>query len=356
MEKKKTELLCIGNALIDIFANGEEGIDYGLTLPVQHIEMNELKKILSQLPRRVMVSGGSAVNVAKIAGHIGTKAAIIGAVGEEENDVLSRMIAYDLFFAETKPCLVEKPSPTGMCLMLRTGDKTQIVASPSAALELSADDIEEQDIKEAKVVVIDGYILDRPGLVQHILTLAEKHKTAAAIDLGSTAIAGKHAAEIAAYTEKYPLILFMNEEEAEAFYNALTYDKDLKEHYLVHFLRELRPSKASFACQRSVKDYYSSSVGNDCAEFPIIVVKLRERGAVCYAGGTVYPAGTEAITPLESTGAGDAFCAAFLTAWVRNKPISECAALGNKAAGITLNTMGTQTNDKSVKSLQELLE
>ena len=49
-----------------------------------------------------------------------------------------------------------------------------------------------------------------------------------------------------------------------------------------------------------------------------------------------------AVIPMDNTGAGDAFCAGFLTGWVRRKTISECAALGNKAAGIILNVIGTK--------------
>ena len=336
MADKELELLCIGNALIDLFANGEEGIDYGLTQSVQHIEIEKLKKILLLLSDSVTVSGGGAANVAKVAGYLGAKVSFTGAVGCEGGgdsgkgvDDFGQLFAGQLRPAAVKLRLAEKPSPTGVCLMLRIGEKTQIAASPSAALELSEGDISEGDIKAAQVVVIDGFMLQRPGLVRRILAFAGKHETVAAIDIGSAAIASERAAEIAAYTEEYPLILFMNEEEARAFCEGLN--------------DELHSS-------------LRASVRDNCKKFPIIVVKLAGRGAVCYAGGKSYSAGTEAVTPLESTGAGDAFCAGFLTAWVRGKPIPECAALGNKAAGIMLNVMGTQISGEEKKSLARLLE
>ena len=342
MVKKDIELLCIGNALIDVFANGEEGTNYGLTQPVQHIEMKKMEKILPTLPDHVMVSGGGAANVAKIAGNLGAKVAFTGAIG---TDRFGQLFAEELRAAAVKLRLAEKPLPTGLCLVLRTGDKTQIAASPSASFELSEKDMNEADIKAAKVVMIDGYILDRPGLVKHILALADKHGTVAAIDLGSTAIAREHATEIAAYTEEYPLILFMNEEEFRAFCDALTSNKKPKEYYFYYFLRILYSSERK----------NNRKIEKPQTRDPIQVIKLKENGVVCIAGGTVYPSKTETITPLESTGSGDAFCAGFLTAWVRGKPIPKCAAMGNKAAGIMLNVMGTQITDQAKKSLNVLL-
>ena len=364
MAGKELELLCIGNALIDVFAQGEEGTDYGLTQSVQHIEIEKLKKILLRLPSYVMVTGGGAANVAKIAGYLGAKVAFTGAIagdygwdGDDSRDSddgdsdLGRFFAGELRAAAVRLRLAEKPLPTGICLMLRTGDKTQIAASPSAAFKLAESDICEEDIKAARVVVVDGFILDRPGLVQHILALADKHETVAAIDLGSTAIAREHTAEIAAYAEKHPLILFMNEEEARVFYEGLNDNLHSSLRDSVRFLLETTPP-----CVRASVRENSGKIEMPRTGDPIIVVKLRERGAVCLAGGAVYTARTEAVTPLESTGAGDAFCAGFLTAWVRNKTIPECAALGNKAAGIVLNAIGSGITEQGEKSLAELLE
>ena len=49
------ELLCIGNAIIDAFAHGEENIDvrYGLNESVQHIPMETIREILSELPGKI---------------------------------------------------------------------------------------------------------------------------------------------------------------------------------------------------------------------------------------------------------------------------------------------------------------
>jgi sugar/nucleoside kinase (ribokinase family) len=49
---------------------------------------------------------------------------------------------------------------------------------------------------------------------------------------------------------------------------------------------------------------------------------------------------TTALNPLYSTGAGDAFAAAFLAAFIRHKPLAECADLGNRTAREALDLPG----------------
>jgi sugar/nucleoside kinase (ribokinase family) len=89
--------------------------------------------------------------------------------------------------------------------------------------------------------------------------------------------------------------------------------------------------------------------------FPIIVIKLGGKGAVVLAGGNIYREETFTIIPRNTVGAGDAFCAAFLSAWIRHKSIQECAALGNKVAREILLVPGTGIEKGKLKSFAKLL-
>ncbi|MCL2320026.1 MAG: PfkB family carbohydrate kinase, partial [Treponema sp.] len=243
MAVNEVELLCIGNAVVDIFVRSDEqeAIRLGITRHVQHIEIEKLREILRTLkiPETLngpmtssgctIVSGGGAANVAKIAGLLGAKAGFIGAYGKETNewagafqpDQFGRIFEKSLGAAGVKTWLTLKSSPTGLCLFLKVRDDTRIVASPSAALELSESNIRDEYLEKARVVVIDGFILDRPGLVRHILRRVNQYGAVAALDLSSPAIAKERSTEISGIARQYPLILFMNEDEAEAFYEGL---------------------------------------------------------------------------------------------------------------------------------------
>jgi len=324
---KKIDLLCVGNALVDVYAQADEQFiaRHGLAQPVQHIEIAKLEKILSELSGFTTVSGGGAANVAKIAGLLGAKVSFTGAIG---NDKFGRLFEKSLAASGVKLHLSKKSSPTGICLVLRDmAGETHIAASPSAALELSESDIGVEELQKARVVLIDGFMLDKSALVSHILSIAGRNGSisTAAIDLSSPGIAREYAAEIAEYAKQFPLILFMNEAETEAFCDGL-------------------------------KSVTQESLFENNSDFPIIVVKLEQNGALCYSGGKIIRAETQAVTPVDATGAGDAFCAGFLAAWAKSKTLRECATLGNMTARTVLGAEGSQADKKALKTLKGLLK
>jgi sugar/nucleoside kinase (ribokinase family) len=89
--------------------------------------------------------------------------------------------------------------------------------------------------------------------------------------------------------------------------------------------------------------------------FPVIAVKRGKRGAVVFAGGHIYSAPVVAVNPVETTGAGDAFCAGFMAGWVRDKPLAECAVLGNKTAREVLDSPGARVDPKKLAHLARSL-
>ncbi|MCL2832717.1 MAG: adenosine kinase [Treponema sp.] len=364
MADNDLELLCIGNAMVDIFTQGEEGIDrhFNLDENVQHISMDKMRDILSVLPEFTVCSGGGAANVAKIAGCLGIKSGFIGALGaapaadreNEDSQIRKEIKQFDQFgqlFEEqleeagTDTILVEKNTPSGICLIIQLPDgRTKIAASPSAAMELTAADVDEETIKRAQVVVLDGFLLGRKELVVHILELADKYGTAVALDLSAAGLAYERAAEIITYARAYPLIIFMNEDEAKAFYRALSKDREQQEENRSQPAEGLGPEIISL-----FKDFTANDI------FPVLTVKLGIRGAIVFAGGNIFREETIPVIPLETTGAGDAFCAAFLSAWIKDKNLSECAAFGNKAAREVLYVNGTQVDHKVFKNLGKQL-
>jgi sugar/nucleoside kinase (ribokinase family) len=325
-----------------VFAETGEDIyrEFGLIAPVQHVSHEKIIELLALLPEFSFCSGGGAANVAKIAAFLGLSAGFIGTVGPGKGDRFGDFFEKDLSRAGVIPILSQGKCPTGLCLMLQTtGGETRIAAAPSAALELTERDIPEEAIRQAKAAVLDGFMLGREGPVRRVLDLANRYGTVVALDAGSAGQVNARAAEIAAYCRNYPLILFMNEDEAAAFYKALNQAGEAPQE---------KPEN------QRMYDFFKKFTGGDL--FPIVVVKLGPKGAVVFAGGAIYREETLPVIPLETTGAGDAFCAAFLTAWIRNKSLSECAALGNKAAALVLDVKGTQVDRKKFNRIAKLLK
>jgi sugar/nucleoside kinase (ribokinase family) len=374
MAEKKIELLCIGNAIVDIFSRGDEAfaLHYGITEPVQHVEYEKLRELIAVLPELSAGSGGGAANAAKIAGFLGVDTCLIGSVGANgaagdtgtagvnsntvdsgcskdgcpPMDSSGKLFEEDLAAAGVQTCLFRRRLPTGICLMLELPNgEIRVAAAPSAALELGAEDIDEAAIRKAKVVVLDGFMMDRQDLVRRILELANKNGTAVALDVSSARLAGTKALEIATYSRLYPLILFMNEDEAKAFYLVISKQGSLNP--------PVEEDDEGDILQEEMYDFFKGFTANEL--FPIVTVKLGKRGAVVFARGAIYKEETRPIIPVDTTGAGDAFCGAFLSAWIRGKSLSECAGLGNKVAREVLDVKGTGIDGKKLKGFARQL-
>jgi sugar/nucleoside kinase (ribokinase family) len=351
---------------MDFFAPGDRDFArrHGIDGAVQHLEYGALMAAIRELPEKFVCSGGGAANVAKIAGLLGMEVRFIGAAGKaaappagtpaagpgRDLDEQGCLFEEELSAAGVKTRLFPRDAPTGCCLILKLRDgeaagegEIRIAAAPSASLKLGRQDIREEDIRRAGIAVIDGYLMERRELVRQVLDLANRNGTAVALDLGSPAIARARAHEIVTYGRIYPLILFMNEDESAAFYRTLNRQEE----------EDLSPGKP----ERFTEDMYHFFLGLTANElFPIVVVKRGKWGAMVFAGGNIIKSRTFAVHPRDSIGAGDAFCAAFVSAWLRGMPLSKCANLGNRTARLVLEQPGTRIEQKKLKGLRKILE
>jgi 2-dehydro-3-deoxygluconokinase len=71
-----------------------------------------------------------------------------------------------------------------------------------------------------------------------------------------------------------------------------------------------------------------------------VAVKLGADGALGFGGGHSYHGQALAVHPADPIGAGDAFDAAFLCAWMRGADLPECVDEGNLAAGLSIQVCG----------------
>ena len=345
---KLNEILCIGNPIVDVFVKVDNmtASKYRIIEPAQHIDSEQAELLMHEpsidFANAVKSSGGGAANVAKIASMLGMKTVFSGCIGHDD---LAGIFEKEMANAGVTAILEKSNKKTGICFVCSTSGETRMAASPGAALDLTDAHINDELIKAAEFVVLDGYILDRRPLVQRILKLANKNGTPVALDAASVFQVKSKAEEILTYCRSYPLFVFMNADETLAFYNTIRkkYEEELvlteKEKETI-ILRDVCPML---------------KIITDGELYPVMVVKLGARGAVAVAGGSIYHEETFAITPKNTVGAGDAFCAAFISAWIRGKSLSECAALGNKVAREALEVPGTQIKPGKLKSFAKVL-
>jgi sugar/nucleoside kinase (ribokinase family) len=73
---------------------------------------------------------------------------------------------------------------------------------------------------------------------------------------------------------------------------------------------------------------------------PVPVIKLGARGAIGLDGGRPIRVRPPAVTAVDTTGAGDAFDAGFLWAYLRGDPISRCLLAGNVCGALSTRAAG----------------
>ncbi|MDR2942379.1 MAG: adenosine kinase [Treponema sp.] len=343
------EILCIGNPIVDVFVDIDSNLakKYGIVDPVQHISGEQAESFLREpsvnFTRAVKSSGGGAANVSKIAALLGMNAVFCGCTGQDE---LAEFFKKEITDAGATATLAESSEKTGICFACTVDGQLRFAASPRAALELNESHIGQELITGAEVVVLDGYILDRRPLVQHILKLASRMGIPVALDAASVFQVLSKAEEILTYSRSYPLFVFMNADETIAFYNTIRKTRDEQ--------KTLTDKEKEELVMRDICPMLK--IITDGELFPIMVVKLGGHGAVVIAGGNVYREETFTITPRNTIGAGDAFCAAFISAWIRDNSLSECAELGNKVAREILEVPGTRIKSGKLKSFAKILQ
>jgi fructokinase len=309
--------------MVDIFADADQAFcgRFGLTLPVQHVSAETMAAILAVLPGLPVPSlhrsGGGAANTAKIAAGLGLKAAFFGCVGAEEGglraDRPGKFFEKELAGAGVFPVLRLGKQPTGIFLCLNVNGEKRIAASPSAALELRAEDLPIAAVSrydpafqpartKPGAFLFEGFLLENAAVKERCLAIAESPGLIPAFDPGTAVVAETHAEEILSWLTKYDLVLFVNEAEAEALVK-----------------------------ERQAGDWeplFTRLTGKGGT----VAVKLAEKGAVVFSGGGIYRAETRPVNTAETTGAGDAFAAGFLGALLRGFTPEQCAQEGNRVA------------------------
>jgi sugar/nucleoside kinase (ribokinase family) len=97
------------------------------------------------------------------------------------------------------------------------------------------------------------------------------------------------------------------------------------------------------------EDVLSAIDGSD----KLFVMTRSEKGSVIAEGDTKIVQEARAIEQLiDTTGAGDAYAAAFLYGWANDKPLDECARLGTHVATSVIQQLGARIETNVLESYQ----
>src|SRR6201996_2623843 len=268
----------------------------------------------SDTPAKVTThGGGSGANVAAWLGADGADVAFIGRRGA---DIAGRNRDMELMGYSVDARLVMDPErPTGTCVVMVThkGERTML-SDPGANAALSPDDLPPDLFVPGAHLHVSGYTLLSEGARAAGLAAidyARRTNMTASVDAASSAPLERVGAEPFLELSAGAVLLFVNSAQAKV----LTGRDD--------------PEQAA----RVLTAWY-----------PHVAVKLGADGALFYANGRppirVPAPPVERVT--DGTGAGDAFIAGFIPAWLDKKPPGEALSSGCRLASHAMGLVGAR--------------
>ncbi|HOZ72420.1 MAG TPA: adenosine kinase [Spirochaetales bacterium] len=301
-------LACVGNALYDVVAFVETdfasrlGFHAGSTV---HLDRDGMEPILSALAKSSRGAGGGAVNTAKVFASLGHGAAFAGMVGDDELGTLFRR---DLEASGIASYLQVGRGRTGaFCAMIAPDGERTIAVAPELAPRLDPSAIPDEFFASDSTMYVDGFIAANPDALRALTRRAADSGMGIALDVAGYRIAVKHRDLFLELIRSVCSWTFMNEDEFIAL--------------------------SQTGVDEGLKEFSASAPGT-------VIVKRAETGAVCVSDGHLLESAVRPIRATDTTGAGDAFAAGFLSAALRGEPLARCLRLGNRVAEQAIQVTG----------------
>ncbi|MEZ0248804.1 MAG: carbohydrate kinase family protein [Thermoproteus sp.] len=254
--------------------------------------------------------GGSAANFAVAITRMGHKARFIGSVGD---DVLGDMILKDLAGEGVDVSFVKRIRGvrSGVVVVLVQPDGAKrMIAYRGANMGLSPDDINEAALGGVDHVHVAS---GRVELILKAKEVAKRLGRSVSID-GGTALARK-GLEVASKALSGVDVVFMNQAEAKLL--------------------------ASSTDHRAALDVIAKNIS--ARE---IIVTLGDKGAMAVSDGEFIYVDAFRLQPVDTTGAGDTFAAAYIAARLAGFSLYERLLFANAAASIKVTRPGARSSPK----------
>jgi adenosine kinase len=325
MTAARFDVLCIGNAIVDLIAPAGEDLLVrekiqrgGMTL----IDEERAEHLYRVMGPATVTSGGSAGNTAVGVASFGARSAYIGKVRDDElgglfaHDIRAIGVNYGVTPATDGPA-------TARCLIFVTPDGERSMNTYLGACQnLTVRDIDADTVKAASVTYLEGYLWDPPAAKEAFRKASEIAHAAGrqvALTLSDSFCVDRYRDEFLALMRGGLVdIVFANEAEAKSLYQTADFDSAVRA--------------------------FREDVG-------LAVVTRSEKGAMAVTRGrTVEAPAFPVERVVDTTGAGDLFAAGFLAGHTGGRDVLASLSLGALAAAEVISHVGP----RPLRSLKDL--
>jgi sugar/nucleoside kinase (ribokinase family) len=311
-----TQLLGISNAIVDILAHVEESFleeieaaPGSMTL----IDEARAKAIYAKMGPATEMSGGSVANTVAGFANLGGNAAYIGHV---RDDQLGEIFNHDMrslgVDIRLEPADDGAPTARSHILITTDGQRTMQTYLGSCT-ELGVADITADTFGTPKAILIEGYVYDiaeGPALADKAMSLAKQHGTAVALSLSDALCVERHRDAFLSAVRDHVDIVVADEDEVAALLGTEDIESTL-----------------------AALDGY----GN------LFAITRSEKGSVIVQGDERIEQPANYVEQvIDTTGAGDAYCAGFLYGWANDWPHQQSARLGTHCATAVIQQVGAR--------------
>ena len=311
-----TQLLGISNAIVDVLAHvdhdflGRIGAEPGsMTL----IDKDRAKEVYNMMGPATEMSGGSVANTVAGFANLGGSGAYIGKV---RDDQLGRIFNHDMksLGVDVRLQKAADGAPTARSHVLITPDGQRTMQTYlGACTELGLADITEQTIGAPKAMLLEGYVWDiaeGPALARKAIDIARRNGTTTVLSLSDSFCVERHRDSFESFVRDGVDIVVADEDEISALVERYAFEDtlDALQHYDNLFVIT-RSSKGS------------------------VIVRGRDR---------IEQPASRVDDIVDTTGAGDAYCAGFLFGWANNLPLGRCAEYGTFCATRVIQQLGAR--------------
>jgi fructokinase len=205
---------------------------------------------------------------------------------------------------------------TGASIIFITPDSERTMCTYlGISSKLSAEDINDNYIKDSKLIFLEGYLWDKgttEEMFKKIINLAKKNNIKIAMSLSDTFCVNRHREDFIKLLEDDLDILFGNENEI----NALT-----KKNSLFESIKELQKLNK------------------------LIIITKGERGSLAILKSEIVNCDSVKVDKiLDLTGAGDLFASGFLKEYLDKSDIKKCLRTGAELAAKIIQKIGARLN------------
>jgi fructokinase len=315
MSKK---ILGIGNAIVDIFVKVNDDFLSKNKLikgSMKLIEKSEYENLIKIIKIEKIEAGGSVANTMAGIAYLKGDSSFIGKINSDEFGKIYKK-SLEKIFVNFAYIAKNEELPTGTSIIFVTPDSERTMCTYlGISSQLSKNDINENNIKDYKIIFLEGYLWDKgmsEEMFKSVIYLAKKNNIKIAMSLSDIFCVKRHKKDFLKLLIKDLNILIGNENEI----NELASQKNLIDS--VNQLKELNK---------------------------LVIITRSERGSIAIHNNQVVSC--DSFKPnqiLDLTGAGDLFAAGFFKEYIDNSDIKKCLKTGSVLAAKVIEKFGARLN------------